>query len=262
MNEDVLFVFAHQDDEIGCLSRLAFEIASGNRTWCVYMTDGATKVNAAVRDAESLRMMKRLGINAEHVAFLADDQGRIADGQLFQCLERARSILLQWLTSKNISPTRIFVLDWEGGHHDHDASHLVALAVARTLNSCSVFAFSLYNGWRRPSGWFRVISFVPAETPTIRRRISLREALRLASAIFAYPSQRRTWFGLGPGLVIKTLWRRHEQIRLAQAQRVMTRPHEGILLYERLFSVRADDMLKTSATFREQLRQPRHHLSA
>ena len=66
---DVLFVFAHQDDEVGAVSRIAFEVRAGHRVWCAFLTDGAKKVRPGVRDAESLRVLRRLGVAGDRVAF-------------------------------------------------------------------------------------------------------------------------------------------------------------------------------------------------
>ena len=131
--DDVLFVFAHQDDEVGAFSRIAFEVRAGHRVWCAFLTDGAKKVRPRVRDAESLRVLRRLGVAGERVAFLADGAGRIADGTLVHALQRSRVMLLDWLRARALAPARIYTLDWEGGHHDHDATHLVTLSVARDL---------------------------------------------------------------------------------------------------------------------------------
>jgi LmbE family N-acetylglucosaminyl deacetylase len=251
--DDVLFVFAHQDDEVGCLTRIAFEQRSGNRVWCAYLTDGATSAPAEVRDAESLRILARFGVARERIGFLADGEGRIADKSLFRALERSCRMLGDWLAQARVQPARIVALGWEGGHPDHDAAHLVALAVARELGVDDVDEYALYNGWRRRPGFFRVASFVPADAPVVARRISLSEALSTVASLFAYRSQRRTWIGLGPGFAVRTLARREERFRRADARRVLSAPHEGVLFYERQFGVSAAEMMAVSEAFREAL---------
>ncbi len=247
---DVLFVFAHQDDEVGALSRIAFEGRRGERVWCAYLTDGGKHARPAVRDAESLRVLARIGVGAERVGFLRDAAGRIADGTLVTSLERSRAMLLDWLRAHGVAPARMITLDWEGGHHDHDAAHLVTLSAAKALGVDDVFVFPFYNAWRRRRGWVRVCSFVPGVAPEVRRRLSLRECWRAAWTIAAYRSQRRTWFGLGPGFVVKTIVRRQERLRRADPQRVLSRPHAGALLYENVYGVRSEDVLRASAPVR------------
>lgn len=255
MQPDVLFIFAHQDDEVGCVTRIAFERAAGNRVWCLYLTDGSTNAPAATRDAESLAALARLGVAPSRVVFLADGGGRLPSHVLHQSLDRALRMVLGWIAATGVSPNRIFVPDWEGGHHDHDAAHLVALAVGREFR-VPVFAYSMYNAWRRPKGFFRVASFVPDDAPVLARRLSFREALQAATFVLAYPSQRRTWLGLGPGFAWRMLVRRTERIRSAGTQRVLRRPHAGALLYETMFSVPSDEVLAVSEPLRRAIATP------
>ena len=251
--EDVLFVFAHQDDEVGAFSRIAFEAQAGHRVWCAYLTDGAKNVDARTRDEESRRVLRRLGVRPERIGFLGGVDGRIADGTLVQALYRAREMLLAWLRAKEMVPSRIFTLDWEGGHHDHDATHLVTLSAARELGVGDVYVYPFYNGWRRLPKLARVCAFVPGTTAVIRRRLSLRESWRAAWAVVSYPSQRRTWLALGPAFMLRTLAFREERIRRADPQRVLTAPHPGVLHYENLFNVAGDDVLRHSAAMRAEI---------
>jgi LmbE family N-acetylglucosaminyl deacetylase len=254
--DDVLFVFAHQDDEVGAFSRIAFELRARHRVWCVFLTDGAKRVSPQVRDAESLRVLRRLGVDGERVAFLADAGGRIADGTLARSLQRARQMLLGWLRAHALAPQRIYTLDWEGGHHDHDATHLVTLSVARDLNVDDVFVYPFYNGWRRRPKLARVSTFVPGAAPVLRRRMSLRDSWRAACSFAAYPSQRLTWLALGPGFFLRTLVTREERFRRADPQRVLLPPHDGVLHYENLFGVRGADVLRDSAALRAEIGRP------
>ncbi|HYW53847.1 MAG TPA: PIG-L family deacetylase [Dongiaceae bacterium] len=251
--DDVLFVFAHQDDEVGAFSRIAFEVRAGHRVWCAFLTDGAKKVRPGVRDAESLRVLRRLGVAGEHVAFLADRAGRIADGTLVHNLQRARVMLLDWLRARAPAPARIYTLDWEGGHHDHDATHLVTLSVARDLGVADVFVYPFYNGWRRRPKLARVSTFIPSAAPVLRRRMSLRDSWRAACSFAGYPSQRLTWLALGPGFFVRTLATREERLRRADPRRVLLPPHGGVLHYENIFGVRCEDVLRDSAALRAEI---------
>jgi LmbE family N-acetylglucosaminyl deacetylase len=255
--DDVLFVFAHQDDEVGAFSRIAFEVRAGHRVWCAFLTDGAKKIRPHVRDAESLRVLRRLGVDGDRVAFLSDAAGRISDGTLVHALHRARRMLLEWLRSRALAPQRIYTLDWEGGHHDHDATHLVTLAAARELGVNDVYVYPFYNGWRRRPKLARVSSFIPGAAPVLRRRMSLRDSWRAACSPAAYPSQRLTWLALGPGFFVRTLATREERLRRADPRRVLLAPHDGVLHYENVFGVRGEDVLRDSAALRDEIgRQP------
>ena len=250
---DVLFVFAHQDDEVGIWTRIVHEVRAGAGVWCAYLTDGARDVSAAVRDAESSRALARAGVAAERIAFLRDAEGRIADGTLFRALARARAMLGAWIAETGVRFSSVFTLDWEGGHHDHDAAHLVTLAACRDAGLPPPQVFSLYNGYARRPGLFRVASFVPGDAPVVRRSLAVRDVIAAALLPLVYRSQRRTWLGLGPGFAARTLLRRAELVRAADARRLADRPHAGPLLYETMFGTPAGEVLAASAALRAEL---------
>jgi LmbE family N-acetylglucosaminyl deacetylase len=251
--EDVLFVFAHQDDEVVAFTRIAYEHRRGNRVWCAYLTDGALAVAAAVRDAESTAVLRRAGLAADRIAFVGDAEGRIADGTLMRSLDRARAALGAWIDASGASFARAYTLDWEGGHADHDAAHLVTLAVARDRAiPGGVWGFPAYNAYKRRRKFFRVGDLVPGDAPVARRKLTAREALAAAFAFVPYRSQRRTWLALGPGWAVRMLLRREERARRADPAR-LERPHAGPLLYETLFGVDADEMLRHSHALRREL---------
>lgn len=246
--EDAVFIFAHQDDEIGALTRVRWEVLRGTRVWCCFLTDGASAVPAAVRDAESCATLQRAGVDRTRIAFVGGED-RVPDGALCEHAERALREALAWARAIP-NAARVYTLDWEGGHADHDAAHVISIALAQELGVREVFAYALYNGWRRRPGWFRVTSFVPAPGEVLRRRLRLWEALAPVRAIFAYPSQRRTWIGLGPGLLVRALWYRQERIRRVAVQRVSERPHAGGLLYETMFRVPAERVMERTHALR------------
>jgi len=250
---NTVVVLAHQDDELGMLSRIAYETARGERVWCAYLTDGASRVPAVVRDAESRAVLERAGVPPQRIGFVGTP--RIADGTLFAHTAAALASLLAWAAPID-AIDRVYAPDWEGGHVDHDAAHLVALAFARERGAGETYAFSLYNAWRRPRRLFRVTSFVPGSAPVLRRRLSLREALAPVAEMARYPSQRSTWLGLAPGFALRAIVRREERLRRADPARVRERPHPGALLYESMFGVPSADVMDATAELRASLSDP------
>lgn len=252
--DDVLVLLAHQDDEVAAIPTLLREAAAAARIWCAYLTDGAQRISSAVRDAETRAALAAVGIDASRIIFLGDARGRIPDGSLAEEIERGASLLDAWLRESALVPSRFYALDWEGGHVDHDASHLIALRVADRFKK-PLFVFPLYNAYRRPRSFFRVIDFVPASEKTIEHRLSLSAAFRSAGIIRYYRSQLRTWLALGPGLVVRRLAFRRETIRAAEMRRIGQAPHEGPLLYETLFNVSRERFFSATSRFRERLLQ-------
>jgi LmbE family N-acetylglucosaminyl deacetylase len=214
----ILFVFAHQDDEIAAAPRIRRAVAAGDEIACAFLTG---KSASHVRDDESRRALAFLGV--AEVAFIGS-QADIADGTLVEHLD----IALTLLASRFDGADEVWTLAWEGGHQDHDAAHLIALALARRLQA-RCFEVPLYTGLGRVGPFFRVS--YPIGEGWMSRKFPLREVWRNAALTRFYHSQRRTWLALLPGI----LTTHHEFVREADAARVVSRPHEGPLYYERRF---------------------------
>jgi LmbE family N-acetylglucosaminyl deacetylase len=218
----VLFVFAHQDDEIAAASRIRFVRARGDVVTCVYLTDGASKVPSHVRDAESQRVLSLLGV--DDVRFIGSRE-HIADGTLPEHLDRAFAII----DAEIVAADDVVTLAWEGGHQDHDAAHLVAAVFARR-RGLPCREMPLYNGASVPRPLFRVQHSIGEGWES--RRISMREKFANAMLCRFYRSQRATWLALLPLLLLA---RSRELTRLADLGRATSPPHRGPLLYERRF---------------------------
>src|SRR6185503_17138294 len=104
---NILFVFAHQDDEIAGATRMLRARRDGDHVQCAYLTDHVH----------------------EALAFLESQAGQADE---------------------------VYTLAWEGGHQDHDAAHLVALAFAQR-RGIPCHEMPLYNGYRSPGSLFRVM---------------------------------------------------------------------------------------------------------
>ena len=218
----VVFVFAHQDDELATASRIRHARAGGEEVTCVYLTDGASRVASDIRDAESRRVLESLDVH--DVRFLGSRE-RIPDGALPEHLDRA----LELVEGEIEAVDEVVTLAWEGGHQDHDAAHLVA-AVFAARRGVRCVEMPLYNGHRMPGPFFRVQH--PIGGGWRVRRISLRE--KLANALLArhYRSQRSTWLALLPLALLAPARELTRDVDLARAE---APPHRGALLYERRF---------------------------
>ncbi len=219
---NVAFVFAHQDDEVALVSRIRWELARGSRITCVCLTDGAAAVPAATRDAESRRVLARLGVDDFRVAPAAE---RIADGALPENMEQA----LRFVEDTVAEVDEVVTLAWEGGHQDHDAAHLVA-AVFAERRGVPCLEMPLYNGFETSFSMFRVNA--PVGDGWLERRLTRREYFGNVLLSRFYPSQRKTWMGLAPLLLIG---QPRELIRAVDLRRAYGPPHPLPLMYERRF---------------------------
>lgn len=240
-------MFAHQDDEIAAVSRIVLEIEQGSDVHCVFLTDGARHVPTSTRNSESLTVLRSLGLRDQHVHFLGSSIP-IQDGSLVYRLDPALEHLKRAMESLPVRS--IYVLAWEGGHHDHDASHLVGLAFARMRGLLAqTNELMLYRG-TAGGRFFRV--FAPIRGSRWQsRRLGFRQAVRYALLVRHYRSQRWSWAGLFGETFLKLAMMRRELVRVADAARVRTRPHDGPLFYERWFRFPHENFDRASRPFIE-----------
>ena len=141
-----LFLFAHQDDEYGIFPVLEQLAARGEPLAVAYLTSGTLDGRtSAQRNAESVRVLTQLGLTPAQIHFPGADLN-LPDGQLYQHVQQACEGV-QDLLGDGPPPTRIFTPAWEGGHQDHDATHIVACYLARKFSCLEASRQSpLYHG--------------------------------------------------------------------------------------------------------------------
>jgi len=225
---DLLCVFAHQDDEYGVAARITRERKSGRRVICAFLTNGAASVPSSVRDEESRSVLMRVGVDESDILFLGS-QHDIPDGSLVEHLEAAFHILDHAVRERDVG--EVITLAWEGGHQDHDAAHLVAVAFAQK-HGLPCREFPLYRG-NRYGQLFRVLS--PIRSGGARTKLGFNEAFRASMLAWRYRSQRRTWIGLFGESFLKLVVLRREVLDEADPRRVVDPPHARPLFYERRF---------------------------
>jgi LmbE family N-acetylglucosaminyl deacetylase len=231
----ILFVFAHQDDELAA----ARSIRAHGDVACAFLTDGASRVSAERRNAESLAALAELGVPAERVAFLSVAH----DGQLVENLDDALAALEARFAGAAI--TGVGLLAWEGGHHDHDAAHLAGLAFAKR-RGIEAFEHPLYSAEGR---LYRALRPVGAGWRS--ERIGRRDAWRILRLVRHYRSQKRTWAAMLPETTVRLLLLARTHVRTADPRRLFAAPHRGRLLYERRFRVPQARFRDAAAPFLE-----------
>jgi hypothetical protein len=93
--------------------------------------------------------------------------------------------------------------------------------------------YPLYHGAGLPGAFFRLLSPLPANGPVEILRSNWTDRLAQARAAFSYPSQWRTWLGLGPFLIWHALTDGRVRLQPVDRGRVREAPHTSRLLYER-----------------------------
>jgi LmbE family N-acetylglucosaminyl deacetylase len=239
-HKNVLFVFAHQDDECAVSTRIVRELEWNHSVFCVYLTDGAARgARPTIRDAESRRVLANLGVPSDHVFFLGSTHG-FPDGGLFLHLEDALASIERSVGHSEFD--RVYCLAYEGGHEDHDASHIVALAFARRRRLLAqTWQAPFYHGHRTPGKLFRVLHPLPANARTYDRRLPRGQAVKHSLLCWRFRSQWLTWLGLFPELLVRRGILRRETLQPVDDRMLRARPHPGPLLYERRTGLSYDE---------------------
>jgi LmbE family N-acetylglucosaminyl deacetylase len=245
---ETLCVLAHQDDELAMGCRILEVVRRGGRVRCIYLTDGSGwGVEPSRRDEESRTVLAALGVADEDIHFVGEDD-RVADGRLVTALdsiwERLSALTRSWTVDELLCPA------YEGGHMDHDAANVVAIALRQQLAvTAEVRQFPFYNGWGTRGAFFRVMHPSPGMGPPESRPVTAADGLKVTALARHFRSQRRTWLGLTPETFVKLVLMRREYSSPARADAVLARPHHGPLLYERRFGVSYDDWRRAADHF-------------
>ena len=226
-----LFVFAHPDDEFGVFQTILDCLRQGMRVRCAYFTTSATAALSARREAESRRVLAALGVAAHDIAF-AGAELAIPDASLPTRLAPAAAWLTAWLGAAD-APRLLCAPAWEGGHHDHDALHALAVDCAARAGLLQIVKqYPLYNRHGCVGPFFNVLSPLVLNGKIQASVIPWKNRLRFCRYCLSYPSQRRTWIGLFPFVLLHYARRGVQTLQPVTAERTLQRPHPGTLYYE------------------------------
>jgi LmbE family N-acetylglucosaminyl deacetylase len=228
-----LFLFAHQDDEFGVFQKILDERAAGVRVVCAFMTTGTVGgASPEARNRESLAVLTKLGVSEGDVVFVGQ-QLKIDDGALMHRLADAAAWLHNWIAACP-SLRGLYLPAWEGGHPDHDSLHAVGVTVARQAGLLGIAKqSSLYNGYKRPGQLFNVMRPLPMNGPVEPVAVPWKHRIAFMRHCLSYPSQRKTWIGLFPFVLLHYVFGGRDAMQPVAPERLASRPHEGPLYYER-----------------------------
>ena len=171
------------------------------------------------------------------------------DGKLPEHLSAVFNKILHAL--KNIyNVDDLYLMAWEGGHQDHDAAHLIGLALAKKLKIVErSFQFPLYTGIGLSASFFRLFKPILDNGKPIFLNIPFSARFKYLRLTLSYPSQFKTWAGLFPFFLFHYIFYGTQILQPISLARVRQRPHDGKLLYERRFSYKYESFCKFTSVF-------------
>jgi LmbE family N-acetylglucosaminyl deacetylase len=241
-------VFAHPDDEFAVFPWLRRAVGQGRQVQMVWLTDGGWGgQDTARRRAESVDVLTGMGLDEASMHFCGMEWA-IPDGGLHSRLHTVMPPLLERLGEAGAGG-EVLMPAWEGGHQDHDASHLAGIQLAQARGA-RMSQYSLYHGEGLTGPWFKVLSPLQANGPADVLPTTLQERLNCAALCLRYRSQWKSFLGLLPFYLLRML-RRDAFVRQAvDSQRTAQPPHAGALLYERRGEPSWQDFATATADFR------------
>lgn len=225
-----LFILAHPDDEVFFWPLITR--ASSEKLAVLYVTDGSSGgiFRPEARADETCRMLADLGVNPLVAKFLGQEHS-LPDGTLHAHVDQAWSALTSWAETAGRF-ARIYSHAWEGGHQDHDVCHALALRLAKEVSAERVEQVACY---RRPDSGIAPYSVLdPIKANGALEPVSMTAAERraMAGCVRRYPSQWKSWVGLGPLLLTRLAFTSRLPLQPTSATRLAERPHPRKLLYE------------------------------
>ena len=188
-----LVILAHRDDEIFFIDYFL----TCEEIFLVYLTES---LDFKARRLESDRAVNYLGsfLNISEISRteFAED-GKLYEFLSIELLAEISDVVIK----KGI--TEIASLAYEGGHQDHDAASIFSAALSDFF-SLGLFLFPAYKDSTRIFPHFHVMK-AEGHNQSFRNERIFQVLWVVMRLMFIYRSQWRTWIGLGPFIMKRSM---------------------------------------------------------
>ena len=246
MNNNIFFIFSHQDDEFGLFNIIENSIKKGQNVYVLYLTNGLTKDETNIkklnqRENESIKILIKLGVNRNKIIFL----GKRLNIPVYNLHKNLNLVYKNISSFLNKFKDRcvIYTHAWEGGNEDHDASFVIVKKILfnnRSVNKC--FQFSLYHRYNTNFYPFKILSFIPSNSKIFQSKLSLLQKIKYTSYLFSYISQFYLWIPFYPFIIFKIFFGKYGNLKKISKTLYLKKPHKGNLLYENLRNNKYEDL--------------------
>ncbi len=226
----VVYILAHFDDEYCAWPLIRQAAAQGCEQLFIHLVDYRNPQMATRRRRETQAFLAGVGIAATKQIHIGAETGWW-DGELWRYAAMAYEALKGAVPG---SVERVVVPAWEGGHPDHDICAALGVKLAAE-HGAAVDQVGLYQGKGLPWIFYRACSPLSENGPTREVRLSAGEWMSWLAAVSAFPSQLKAWSGLAPAMFMTFCRQGGFRYQSLDPARISERPHEGGLLYERMF---------------------------
>ncbi|MDC1133286.1 PIG-L family deacetylase [Alphaproteobacteria bacterium] len=228
----VLFLFSHHDDEFGVFFLIEDFIFQGLEVHIVYLTSSHIDgLPCSRREKESIKVLKSLGVYEKNIHYIGKNN-KVKDLKLHLYMDLLFKEMLKLFKNNKIE--KIIVHCWEGGHPDHDTSHILGVYLAKKLNILKdLYQFPLYSGRGLIWSFFRLFDTFPLNGTVYEYKIPLIKRIRYLGLVLHFKSQIKTFIGLYPVYLYHMLIYGKQYVQNVSATNLSSRPHKGPLLYER-----------------------------
>lgn len=236
-DETTLFLLGHQDDEIAFAPLISRIKSKGQHVRIVYLTNGGVgRATPDVRSTESTRALASLGVTSAEITYLGNELS-VPDGLLFRRFSEVYDAL-EGECSAIASLGEIYALGWEGGNLDHDAAHVLAMALAIARDRVHrAWQVAFYRAAGLGPPFYSLFAPLPANGPVSPLTLTRRESRLRLRLIRYFPSQWRSFVGLGPVILWHALASPVLKLQPMTLRRLRERPTAGRLLYEQRSAV-------------------------
>lgn len=249
MTRPLVALLAHPDDEFAIFPWLRSAAKQGRDVHCVWLTDGGWGGQSVERRRrESIQVLSRLGLDPARMHFVGEELG-IPDGGLYRRVGEIIETLKQCAYLGQ--DVELLVPAWEGGHHDHDAGHLVGLALGGGERN-ALQQYSMYHGEGLKGSWFKVLSPLVQNGAVLSASTTLWERLGYVARCLQYPSQWKSFAGLLPFYFCRMLQADAFVLQPVDPRRTASRPHLGTLLYERRGGPSWEEFSQSTKAYRQE----------
>jgi LmbE family N-acetylglucosaminyl deacetylase len=195
-----ILILAHQDDEVFFLNL----VLRSEITHVFYLTDGVrtgANYSSDIRSNEASNSWNLIGQDVEILQI--GQKFQINDGILHEKI--TPSLIAEIQTSISaINPSFILTTLNDGSHQDHDSVFLLAKSVKP--KDCTLYAFPSYRANYFYPKFFRVLKIPPRMSSVeVNIRGSLSSTFTALRIMKLYSTQKKTWLGLGPAVLLRLL---------------------------------------------------------